>query len=338
MRIALDAMGGDHAPDVVVEGGIQAAREYGLEIVLVGKERVIKKELAKYDTSGLSLPVVPASEVLEMDEEPARAARAKKDSSMAVGLRMVKEGQAEAFASAGNSGGVLATALFTLGRLKGVKRPALSSIIPVKTGFSFILDLGGNTDCKPEWLLQFGIMGSIYAEIVLGIQNPRVAIISNGEEEGKGNQLVKETTPLLKGSHLNFVGNVEGKDIVTGKADVIVTDGFTGNVAVKTAEGVADMLFSLLKDAIEKRPLAILGACLAQGAFKEVKRRLDYSEYGGAPLLGVKGVVIVGHGRSNAKAIKNMVRTAAEAVRGDMLGAIQEAIESNLLLKGVKHA
>jgi len=338
MRIALDAMGGDHAPAVVVEGGIQAAREYGLEIILVGKAQIIKKEMAKYDISGLSLPIVPASEVLEMDEEPAMAARAKKDSSMAVGLRMVKKGQADAFASAGNSGGVLVTALFTLGRLKGVKRPALSSVIPAKTGFSFILDLGGNTDCKPEWLLQFGIMGSIYAEKVLGIENPRVAILSNGEEEGKGNQLVKETTPLLRGSHLNFIGNVEGKDLVTGMADVIVTDGFTGNVAVKTAEGVADMLLSLLKDEIKKRPQAVLGALLAQGAFKEVKRRLDYSEYGGAPLLGVKGVVIVGHGRSNATAIKNMVRTAAEAARGDMLGAIQEAIESNLLLKGVRHA
>jgi len=338
MRIVLDAMGGDHAPEVVIEGGVQAAREYGLEIILVGKERMIKEELAKYDISGISLPVVPASEVLEMDEEPAMAARAKKDSSMAVGLRMVKEGQADAFASAGNSGGVLVTALFTLGRLKGVKRPALSSIIPAKTGFSFVLDLGGNTDCKPEWLLQFGIMGSVYAEKVLGIENPRVAIISNGEEEGKGNQLVKETTPLLKTSHLNFVGNVEGKDIVTGIADVIVTDGFTGNVAVKTAEGVADMLLSLLKDEIKKRPMAVFGAILARGAFKGVKRRLDYSEYGGAPLLGVKGVVIVGHGRSNAKAIKNMVRTAAEAAEGGMLSAIQEAIESNLLLKGAKHA
>lgn len=338
MRVALDAMGGDHAPEVVVEGGVQAAREYGLEVILVGKEDVVKKELAKYDTAGLSLPVVHASEVLEMDEEPARAARTKRDSSMAVGMRLVKEGHADAFASAGHSGGVMATALFTLGRIKGVKRPAGSTVFPTKTGLSFMLDVGMNTDCKPEWLLQFAIMGTVYAEKVLGMENPRVAIISNGEEEGKGSQLVKATTPLLKASHLNFVGNAEGKDIVSGMAEVIVTDGFTGNVAVKAAEGVAEMLLSLLKAEIKKRPLAALGGLLAQGAFKEVQRRLDYSEYGGAPLLGVKGVVIIGHGRSNAKAIKNMVRVAAETAKGDTLRAIQEGVEESLQREGAKHA
>jgi glycerol-3-phosphate acyltransferase PlsX len=338
MRIALDAMGGDHAPEVVVDGGVQAARELGLEVILVGRKQVVERELAKYDTSDLVLPVVHASEVLEMDEEPARAARAKKDSSMAVGLRMVKEGEADAFASAGHSGGVLATALFTLGRIKGVKRPAGSTIFPNKEGLSVILDVGMNTECKPEWLLQFAIMGSIYATKVMGISNPRVGIVSNGEEEGKGNQLVKITTPLLKASDLNFVGNVEGKDVPSGMADVIVTDGFTGNVLVKTAEGTADFLLKLLKEEIKKRRAAVLGALLAKGAFAEVKQRLDYSEYGGAPLLGVNGVVVIGHGRSNAKAIKNMVRTAADAVGADVLTGLREGIAATASSGGAKHA
>jgi glycerol-3-phosphate acyltransferase PlsX len=222
------------------------------------------------------------------------------------------------------------TSLQVLGRLKGVKRPAGSSIIPTKTGIVFMLDLGMNTDCRPEWLLQFAIMGTIYSERVLGVKNPRLAILSNGEEEGKGSVLVKATVPLLKSSGLNFVGNAEGKDIVSGMADVIVTDGFTGNVAVKTAEGVADMLLGALKSEIKKRPLAVLGALLAKPAFGATKRLLDYSEYGGSPLLGVKGVVVIGHGRSNAKAIKNMVRLAAQAAEGGMLEAIQESIEASL--------
>jgi len=330
MRIALDAMGGDHAPEVAVDGGVRAAREYGYEVILVGKEAIVRNELTKHDAVGLSLPVVHASEVLEMHEEPARAARAKKDSSMAVAMRLVKEGRADAFASAGHSGGVMSTALFVLGRIKGVKRPAGSSVFPSKTGQVFMLDLGMNTDCRPEWLLQFAIMGTIYAERVLGVENPRLAIISNGEEEGKGSHLVKATVPLLKESGLNFVGNAEGKDIVSGMADVIVTDGFTGNVAVKTAEGVAEMLMGFLKSEIEKRPLAMLGALLAKDAFRETKRRLDYTEYGGSPLLGVKGVVVIGHGRSNAKAIKNMVRLAAQCAERHMLEAIQESIEASL--------
>jgi glycerol-3-phosphate acyltransferase PlsX len=296
----------------------------------VGKEEITRRELAKYDVSGLPLPVVHAGEVIEMDEEPAWQVKKKKDSSMAVGLRLVKAGQADAFASAGHSGGVMITALQVLGRIKGIKRPAGSSIFPTRTGTVFMLDLGMNVDCKPEWLLQFAIMGTIYAKRVLGVNNPRLAILSNGEEEGKGSQLVKATVPLLKASDLNFVGNAEGKDIVSGMADVIVTDGFTGNVAVKTAEGVADMLMDVLKSEIKQRPLAILGAMLARGAFKQTARLLDYTEYGGSPLLGVKGVVVIGHGRSNAKAIKSMVRLAAEAAEGGMLEAIQESIETSL--------
>jgi glycerol-3-phosphate acyltransferase PlsX len=330
MRIVLDAMGGDHAPEVAVEGGVMAAREYGIEVVLVGPQEVVEAELAKHDTAGLSLPVVHASQVIEMTDEPSMAARKKKDSSMVVGMKLVKNGQADAFTTAGNSGGALAAALFRLGRVKGIKRPALSTVFPTRKGLCFISDVGANTDCKPIYLLQFGIMGSAYAERVLGIPNPRVGIVSTGEEEGKGSILVKETFKLLKESDLNFIGNVEGKDIPAGLADVVVTDGFSGNVAIKLAEGVASLLMRVMEEEIKKRPTAVLGALLAKSALREVKSRLDYSEYGGAPLLGVDGVVIIGHGRSNAKAIKNMVRVGKEAVEKGMLEAIKEGIAGSV--------
>ncbi len=330
MRIVLDAMGGDHAPEVVVEGGVMAAREYGIEVVLVGPQEVVEAELAKHDTAGLSLPVVHASQVIEMTDEPSMAARQKKDSSMVVGMNLVKNGEADAFTTAGNSGGALAAALFHLGRIKGIKRPALSTIFPTRKGFCFISDIGANTDCKPVYLLQFGIMGSVYAERVLGISKPRVGIVSTGEEEGKGSILVKEAFELLKKSHLHFIGNVEGKDIPAGLADVVVTDGFSGNVVIKLSEGVASMLMGVMEEEIKKRPVSVFGALLAKSALREVKSRLDYSEYGGAPLLGVDGVVIVGHGRSNAKAIKNMVRVGKEAVEKGMLAAIKEGIAGSM--------
>ena len=327
MRIVLDAMGGDHAPAVVVDGGVQAAREYGVEVILVGRREAVEPELlARYDTTGLRVPLVHASEVIEMDEHPALAAKTKKDSSMAVGMQMVKRGEADAFVTMGNSGGALAVALLHLGRLRGIKRPALSSVFPTSKGPAFLLDLGANTDCKPEYLLQFAIMGSVYAERVLGIQNPRVGIVSNGEEEGKGNFLVRDTVPLLKASPLNFIGNVEGKDIPAGLADVVVTDGFTGNVVIKTAEGVAELILNTLAQEIRARPLATFGALLAKPAFRAAKRLLDYTEYGGGALLGVNGVVIVGHGRSNAKAVKSAVRVAKAAVEGRIVEAIQVGI------------
>jgi len=314
----------------VVEGGVMAAREYGIEVVLVGPQEVVEAELAKHDTAGLSLPVVHASQVIEMTDEPSMAARQKKDSSMVVGMNLVKNGEADAFTTAGNSGGALAAALFHLGRIKGIKRPALSTIFPTRKGFCFISDIGANTDCKPVYLLQFGIMGSVYAERVLGISKPRVGIVSTGEEEGKGSILVKEAFELLKKSHLHFIGNVEGKDIPAGLADVVVTDGFSGNVVIKLSEGVASMLMGVMEEEIKKRPVSVFGALLAKSALREVKSRLDYSEYGGAPLLGVDGVVIVGHGRSNAKAIKNMVRVGKEAVEKGMLAAIKEGIAGSM--------
>jgi glycerol-3-phosphate acyltransferase PlsX len=327
MKIVLDAMGGDYAPPVAVEGGVWAARECGVEVVMVGREEDVRQELAKHDTSGLSLPIVHASQVIEMEEHPAAAVKAKKDSSMVVGIDMVKQGEAEAFVTMGNSGGALAAALFGLGRIRGIKRPALSTVYPTTPGLCFLLDVGANTDCKPEYLLQFAYMGAAYAERVLGITNPRVGIVSNGEEETKGSTLVQKTHQLLKKSSLNFIGNVEGKDIPAGMADVVVTDGFTGNVIAKLSEGLAASLLGIIKEEVKKSPLATVGALLSKPAFDQVKKRLDYAEFGGAPLLGVDGVVIVGHGRSNAKAVKNAVRVAKRAVEGGMLAAIKEGLQ-----------
>jgi len=322
-------MGGDHAPAAAVDGAVQVARDLGLEIVLVGQKAAIQPELARHDTSGLPVTIYHASEVVDMDEHPAAAVKAKKDSSMVVAMEMLKRREVDAFFSAGNSGGVLAAALFRLGRIRGIKRPALSTIFPSQSpqGHSFVLDIGANTDCKPEYLVQFALMGSIYAERVLGVARPRVAILSNGEEEGKGNQLVQETVPLLKASPLNFVGNAEGKDIPWGIADVVVTDGFTGNVAIKLAEGVVKYLLDVLKEELMAHNVSKVGAVLAKPAFAAVKRRLDYREYGGAPLLGVDGVVIVGHGRSDALAIRNGIRMAAQTVENGVLEAIKEGVE-----------
>ncbi len=331
MRIVLDAMGGDHAPQVTVEGGVWAAREYGIEVLMVGREEELEAKLTSHDTSGLSVSIIHASQVIEMEDEPASAAKAKKDSSMIVGMDLVKRGEGEAFYSAGNSGGVMAAALFRLGRIQGIKRPALSAIYPTSKGSCVVLDVGANTDCKPEWLLQFGIMGSVYAEKVLGIKEPRVGIVSNGEEEGKGSILVKEAYKLLKASHLNFIGNVEGKDISPGLADVVVTDGLTGNVIIKLSEGLAKFLTGIIEAEIKSGTLTMLGGLLAKPAFVRVRKVLDYSEVGGAPLLGVDGVVIVGHGRSNAKAIKNGLGVAKRVVEGDMLRAISEGLAERSL-------
>jgi len=329
MRVVIDAMGGDHAPAVVVDGAVQAARELGIEIIFVGQRDVVEFELSRFETTGLSLAVHHASEVISMDEHnPAAAVKAKRDSSMVVGTELVKRREADAFVTAGHSGGALAAALFRLGRIRGIKRPALSTVFPSENpqGHCFLLDIGANAVCKPEYLLQFAIMGCVYAERVLGVPNPRVAIVSNGEEEGKGNDLVRETVPLLRASTLNFVGNAEGKDIPWGIADVVVTDGFTGNVIIKLAEGVSRFLMDALKEEIMASNVAKVGGLLARPAFDAVRHRLDYREYGGAPLLGVDGVVIVGHGRSDALAIKNGIRVATRTVENGVLEAIKQGI------------
>jgi glycerol-3-phosphate acyltransferase PlsX len=326
MRIALDAMGGDNAPQVTVEGATWAAREYGVEVVLVGQKEILEAELGKYDVSGLKLSIVHASEVIGMEDEPAIAAKAKQDSSMVVGMNLLQDGEADGFFSAGNSGGVMAAALFRLGRMKGIKRPALTAIYPTSRGQCVVLDVGANTDCKPEWLLQFGIMGSAYAQTALGMVEPRVGIVSNGEEEGKGSTLVKEAYRLLKESQLNFVGNVEGKDIPAGLADVVVTDGLTGNVIIKLSEGLTKFLTGVIEQEIRSSALTALGGALAKPAFRRAKRVLDYSEVGGVPLLGVNGVVLVGHGRSDSRAIMSGIRAARQAITGGTLATIEDRL------------
>jgi glycerol-3-phosphate acyltransferase PlsX len=331
MKIALDAMGGDYAPAAAVHGAVWAARDFELTVQLVGRPEVIKAELAKHKTTGLDLPIISASEVIEMDEHPSVAVKNKKDSSMVIAIRSVKAGQSDAFVTAGNSGGALAAALFGLGRIKGIKRPALGSVFPNDSqyGHCFLLDIGANTNVRPEFLLEFAIMGHYYASQVLNIPYPRVGLLSTGEEEDKGSILIQEVTPLLKASKLNFIGNVEGKDIPTGLADVVVTDGFTGNVYLKGAEGVASMIQKLLEREIRARPLAMVGALLAHRAFRTLRAKLDYREFGGGPLLGVNGVVIIAHGRSDAYAIRNAIRVAKQAAEKNIVAIIEQGLSES---------
>jgi phosphate acyltransferase len=328
MKIALDAMGGDYAPAAAIEGAVWAARDFKLTVQLVGQPKAINVELAKHITTGLDLPIIPASEVIEMHEHPATAVKNKKDSSMVVAAECLKAGVSDGFVSAGNSGGVLAAALFGPGRIKGIKRPALGTIFPNDSphGYCFMLDVGANTDVRPEFLLQFALMGHHYASQVLDIPNPRVGLLSTGEEEDKGNMLVQEATPLLKTSGLNFIGNVEGKDVPMGLVDVVVTDGFTGNVFIKGAEGVASMILKMLRREIEARPLAKLGALLARPAFRALRAKLDYREFGGGPLLGINGTVIVAHGRSDAYAIRNAIRVAQQTAEKNIAGVIERGL------------
>jgi glycerol-3-phosphate acyltransferase PlsX len=328
MKIALDAMGGDNAPEATVHGAVWAARDFGLTIQLAGKPEVIEAELAKHDTTDLDLPIIPASEVIEMDDSPSKAVKSKKDSSMVVALRSVKAGDSDAFVTAGNSGGALAAALFGLGRIKGIKRPALSTIFPTDSehGCCLLLDIGANTDVRPEFLLQFGLMGHHYAQHVFKIPNPRVGLLSTGEEEYKGNALTQEATPMFRQSRLNFVGNIEAKDIPMGLADVVVTDGFTGNVYIKGVQGAASVIQKVLAREIKKRPLAILGALLARGAINALRTRVDYREFGGGPLLGVNGIVVVAHGRSDGYAIRNAIRVARKATENKIVQAIENGL------------
>jgi glycerol-3-phosphate acyltransferase PlsX len=314
LTIAVDAMGSDHAPKVEVEGAIRAAKSLDVRIVLVGREDVVRKELATHgDVCGLPIEVQHASEQITMEDSAAKSVRKKRDSSIRVACRMVREGGAHGVVSAGNTGAVMATAKMTQGMLPGVDRPALASAFPTLKGTPVILvDIGANVDCTPNMLAQFAVMGEIYSRIIFRNPRPRVGILSIGEEESKGNELTRSATPLLKSLQLNFIGNVEGRDIYSGGADVIVCDGFIGNVALKVSEGLVDMVRKMLTQSLEATVTRKLGYMLARNAFKEFKKRIDYSEYGGAPLLGVKGVCIIAHGRSNANAIKNAIRVAAE--------------------------
>lgn len=328
MRIVVDAMGSDNYPLPDIEGSILAAREFGDEIVLVGDIERIEAELSRYDTTGLRLTLEHASQVIEMDDKPSDASRTKKDSSMHVGLNLVKDGAADAFVSAGNTGGIMAVAtLHTLRRIPGIQRPALGVVFPTPER-PMLIDNGANADCKAKWLLQFGIMGSLFMERVHGLDRPKVALLSNGEEEGKGNLLIKEAAPLLDDSGLNYIGNVEPKEFMAGHTDVAVTDGYTGNLVMKMAESIAAYMVDLIRDELSAKPQYKLGGLLARPAFKHVRSHLDPNEVGGAPLLGVNGVVIIAHGRSNAYAIKQAVAQARLAVKNDIVGAISAGIRT----------
>jgi glycerol-3-phosphate acyltransferase PlsX len=320
-------MGGDNAPEAIVAGAVEAARIYGVTVSLVGRPDVLAVELKKHNTQGLDLPIVAASQVVEMNEKPAAAVRTKTDSSMVVGCKLVKRNEAQAFVSAGNTGGALAAGILHIGRIKGILRPALIGPFPTLKGACMILDIGANADVRPEHIQQFAIMGTIYARDVMGVTHPAVRILSNGEEAGKGNQLVIESFKLLEQTpSINFQGNIESKEIPTGLADVVVTDGFTGNIFVKTAETTARLMTQVITEEIKKSPLAMVGALLARKSLGRVRERMDDSHYGGAVLLGLSSVVIVAHGRSNAFAVRHAIRIAKQSVEQDLLTKIQRGI------------
>jgi phosphate acyltransferase len=326
--IALDGMGGDNAPDVVVDGAILAARELGVGVILVGPEDRLKARLGK-ESMSLGIEIVNATQVVEMDEHPANAVRQKPNSSMVVGVRLVKEGRAQAFVSAGNTGAVMAAGLFELRRIRGVDRPALAGVFPTRKGGTLVIDIGANADSKPEFLAQFALMGSAYMSGAFGIDRPKVGLLSNGEEETKGSALVQAAHPLLRALPINFIGNVEGKEIPTGDVDVVVCDGFVGNVVLKLAEGLASGFTGMIREEINASLVSKLFAIGVLPAFRRVRRRLDYAEYGGAPLLGLNGVCIVAHGRSNAVAIKNAIRVADQAVKSDVVGTIARGLATS---------
>jgi glycerol-3-phosphate acyltransferase PlsX len=327
--IAVDAMGGDHAPKPEVAGAIQAAKTLDVRVILVGKEDVVRRELAQHpEHRELPIEVVHASEVVTMDDSAAKAVRTKRDSSMRIASRLVRDGAAQGFVSGGNTGAVMATAKMVQGVVPGVDRPALAGLFPtaVQGRPVVVIDVGANVDCSPRMLAQFAVMGEIYSRIILHNDNPRVGLLSIGEEEHKGNEMTKAATPLIKQLRINFIGNVEGRDLYTGKTDVVVCDGFIGNVALKVSEGLVEIIKHMLQESLEKTITRKIGYVLSKAAFTDFKKRVDYSEYGGAPLLGVKGVCIICHGHSNANAIKNAIRVAAEFSRGH----INQRIESEL--------
>jgi len=326
-RVALDAMGGDQAPAVNVEGAVAAARELGLSVLLVGEEREISRSLDRHSTNGLGIAICHAPETVDMHESPSAALRKKKRSSIRIGLEMVKRGDADAFISAGNTGAVMATALFTFGPVPGVERPAIALTVPTLKGHSILIDVGANVDCKPRHLLQFAIMGDVYARQIIGRTAPTVGLLSIGEEESKGNELTREAFKALEEQpSINFIGNVEAREVFRGAADIIVCDGFTGNVALKISESAVEFFTVLLKEELSKGIIGKVGALLARSAFLRFKKRVDYTEYGGAPLLGVKGVCVISHGRSTAKAIKNAIRVAAECAESRVIEHIREGV------------
>ncbi|MHB8507301.1 MAG: phosphate acyltransferase PlsX [Candidatus Dormibacteria bacterium] len=325
VRVALDAMGGDHAPDEIIAGGLLAlVDDPELELILVGRTEEIDRQLEGKSRNRVT--VHHATEVVEMDEHPAAAVRTKKDSSINVAARLVSAGAADALVSAGNSGGVMAAAIFVMKRLPGLERPAIVTPIPSRTGVTLLLDSGANTDVRPEYLAQFALLGEAYARKVLGIAHPKVALLSNGEEDTKGNELTLAAHALIRALPINFVGNIEGKDLMSGAVDVAVTDGFTGNIVLKTVEGVADFLFTTIRDEVKRTPLGIAGGLLLKPSLGKIKARADWRRVGGAPLLGVNGACVIAHGRSDAEATRWAVRRGAELVRSDVIKSMAAAI------------
>jgi glycerol-3-phosphate acyltransferase PlsX len=332
MRVAVDAMGGDNAPVVEVEGAIAAVREYGVPVVLVGDTEKLRQELAKHNCKGLDIAVRQASEVVGMHDSAADAVRKKRDSSIRVAFDLVKNGEASAVVSAGNSGATMAAGMFVLKRLAGIERPAIAQVFPTLQGDTLVLDVGGNVDCKPLHLVQFAIMGEVYARLVMGVAQPRIGLLSNGEEESKGNDLTRDTNAILKKISLNYVGYIEGRDIFNGVVDVVVCDGFVGNVVLKLSEGLVEAVGKMLKEELNGSLLSKAGYLLAHRAFANFRKKVDYAEYGGAPLLGINGVGMISHGGSNPKAIKNAIRFAYEFVQKGVNQKVAEKLQENFAI------
>jgi len=332
MTIILDAMGSDQYPDPEIQGALTAAELFGEEIVLVGHQDILQPKLKALNQKNLPVVIEHAPDVLEMEDKAVAGATKKPNNSMAIGLKLLKSGRGQAFVSAGNTGGVMFNALRIMGRIKGVHRPGLTTLFPTKKGRCVVLDIGANAECRPDYLLQFAVMGSLYAQAMLKIANPRVGLVSNGEEPGKGNQLVKEAYPLLKNSTINFFGNVEGKEIFGGEVDVAVTDGFTGNVLLKSSEAVARLLVDTLRTELTASTITKIGALLAKPAFRKLKKMMDPEETGAAPLLGIDGLVFDGHGRSNDRAIVSAIRVAREATQANLLEGLRQQIQQNQAL------
>jgi len=329
IKVAVDAMGGDYAPAAVVEGSVQAASELGVPIILVGDRERVSDELGRYGPGAVNISVKHASQVVGMDESPAQAIRKKRDSSLRVCFELVKNGEASAVVSAGNSGAAMAAGILLFRKIKGVDRPAIAVTVPTMKEPAVLLDVGGNVDCRPVNLLQFAIMGDVYAKYALKKERPRIGLLSNGEEEAKGNELTRESHALIKQTPLNYRGYVEGRDIYQGEVDVVVADGFVGNVVLKLSEGLVEAVTAMLTEEIMSSLGSRLGYLLAKGAFRKLKKKIDYAEYGGAPLLGIDGICMISHGRSSPKAIKNAIFKAYEYSKGRVNAHLMEEIEKN---------
>jgi phosphate acyltransferase len=334
MKIAVDAMGGDHGPATVVEGAVAAAREFGASVVLVGDRAAIETQILRLSGQSLGLEVRHTSEVVGMAESPSQALRRKRDSSLRVAAELVRDGKAAAFISAGNTGAAMAISMFVIGVLRGIDRPAIAAVLPSLRGYTVLIDAGANVAPKAWHLFQFAIMGHVYARDILGVEQPRIGLLSVGEEEGKGNDLTREAYELLKESKLNFLGNVEGRDIYNGQCDVVVTDGFTGNVSLKISESLAEMIGAMIKEELTRDLRSRVGAALALPAFHRFRKRVDYTEMGGAPLLGIDGAAIICHGASPVKAIKNAVRVASEWAKAGLNEHIKTALEAEVARSG----